>query len=80
MDSAKHLLLIGLGKPSKGEDKPMEAPESSPVDEAIDEVFSHWKAGRLDKAREAFKSALDVHRMDYESRCESDENEREMGD
>lgn len=76
MDSAKHLLLIGLSKdkPEHGADETEGAKESGPDDEAIDEMFRELKAGNHEGAREAFKSAVKICMMSH-----NEENEKDAG-
>lgn len=78
MDSSKHLLLIGLKKSdhtSHGADETEGASTASPGNEAIDEMFRELKAGNHDGAREAFRSAVRICRMEDETT----ENKEEAG-
>lgn len=69
MDSSKNLLLIGLSRdPERGSDDEAEKmAESSPSDDAIDEMFGHWKSGDHRAARAAFKSAVRICSLENDS-------------
>ncbi len=76
MDSGKHLLLIGLsrGKAERGSDEEAED-MGHPADDAIDEMFGHFKSGNHEKAREAFKHAVKICSMSHDEDTEMKDEE-----
>lgn len=75
MDHGKHMLLIGLAKPSKDKrEEGSDDDEGSPENDAIEELIHQFKNGNVEGAKEAFRSAVRIF-----SATESQEEKDEAG-